>query len=65
MLWDVAVVNNHEPDYADPDGLSDICPAYKSLHVEVYDVKSWYKINVGIGGAFFVNSLCKSAMVTL
>ena len=32
------------------------------LHVEVNDVMTWYKINVGIGKTFFVDSLCKSAM---
>ena len=34
-------------------------------HVEVNDIITWYKANVGIGRLFFVNSLCKSAIVTL
>ena len=36
----------------------------KNLHVEVDDVMTWYKINVGIGRAFLKNSLCKLAIVT-
>ena len=37
----------------------------ENLHVDVDDVMTYLKVNLGIGRALSVNSLCKSAIVTL
>ena len=43
------------------DEASALVGDYES-NMEVDDVMIWYKVNVGIGSTFFVNSLRKSAM---